>query len=189
MSLHRRVSELGTRTSVPFAPPQREFGMRHVGDPLAVGQNIGLARRQSGEVDGELLRLAIQADQIEPPLLADHEQFLSIAARSRITEQERPHRHLRRLSASFAKKMRPLTNCPDVLCEVASRFKQEVFSIWRPSSAKLLCRLVPALQKRVQILPVGRNLPQRGSARVGGSDREAYAAAVGRKSGRKRNSL
>ena len=82
----------------------------------------------------------------------------------------------------------PSRRRPDVLGVVASRFKQEVLSVWRPGPVRLLRWLVPVRQYRVQTLPVGRNLPQGRSALVGVSDREAQAAAIGRKSRRKRNS-
>ena len=56
--------------------------MGDVCDPLAIALEVGLARRNAGKIDGKLLRLAVQAHQIEAALLADHEQLLSIRARA-----------------------------------------------------------------------------------------------------------
>ena len=47
--------------------------MRHVRDPLTVPRDVSLAGRHSRQINGKLLRLAIQADQIEAALLADYE--------------------------------------------------------------------------------------------------------------------
>src|SRR6266852_3373460 len=187
MRLHRRVRQLDSGTSVRLAPPQSEFRMHHVGDPLAIARDIGLARRDPGKVDGELLRFAFKVDQIEPALLADHEQLLSIHARSGIAEQEGSQGQLSWRRAGLAKKRRPFTKSPDVLGVVARRFKEKVVSIWRPGSSKFLGRLVPVRQHRVQTLAVWRNLPERRHVLAGVPDGEAQAAAIGRKTGRKRN--
>src|SRR4029077_1655314 len=170
MRLHWRIGELDPGTSVRFAPPQREVRVRHVSDPLAIGLDFRFAGRDARKVNGELLRLAIQADQIEAALLADHEKLLAIRARGGITEHKRAHGELRRTGISLAKKRAPFSKSPDVLGVVASRFKEEVFSVRRPVSAKFLGRLVPVWQHRMQTLSVGRNLPQRRSALVGVPD-------------------
>src|SRR5271155_2201224 len=102
MRLHRPIRELRPGTSVHFASPQREFRMRYVRHPLAVMLDVGFPGRYSRHVDGKL-RLAIQTDQIEPALLPDYEQFLSIHAWCRIAEHERSYRQLRRFSGGLVK--------------------------------------------------------------------------------------
>src|ERR1700740_2864018 len=155
MRLHRRICELRPRTSIWFDPPQREFRMRHVSDPLAAALEIGLSRRHSWKVNGELPRLAVQTDQIKPALLPNHEELLPIRTRRRIAEHERTHRALRRFRAGLAKKRRTLAQRPNVLAVVASRFKQVVIAVRCPGSVKLLRGLVPVGPDQVQTLPVG----------------------------------
>src|SRR5580658_3700437 len=102
MRLHRRIRELRPGTSVHFAPPQREFRMRHVRHPLPVTLDVCFPRRHSRHVDGKL-RLAIQADQIEAALLPDYEEFFSVHAWRRIAEHERSDRQLRWFSGALLK--------------------------------------------------------------------------------------
>src|SRR6185369_17115677 len=161
VGLHGGVGELNPGTSVGLAPPQSEVGVGDVSDPLAVTLEVGLARRNAGKVNRKLLRLAVQAHQIEATLLADYEQLLTIRAGSGIAEQERSHGQLHRLSTRPAEKRSAFTAGPDILGMITGRFKEEVFSIRRPGSAKLFRRLVPVRQHGMQPLPVGRNLPQR----------------------------
>src|SRR6266550_3139103 len=124
MRLHGRIRELDPGTSVQLASPQNKVWMRHVGDPLAFGLEVGFSRRNSRQVNGELLRFAVQADQIDPALLSNHKQFLSIHARSGIAEQERPHGQLGRLTISLTEKRSAFANSPNVLSVIASRFKE-----------------------------------------------------------------
>src|SRR5437667_6520710 len=101
--------------------------MGNVGNPLAIARDFGFARRHPGEQDGKLLRLAIQADQIEAALLADHEKLLSIKARDWIAEHQRPYRKLGRLSAGFMKQRSTFMPRPYVLGGAVSGFEEEVF--------------------------------------------------------------
>src|SRR5208282_376017 len=97
--------------------------MSNVGHPFAIAQEIGLARGHPRKQDGELGRLAVQADQIEAALLTDHEQLFAIRTWGWITEHQRAYCQLRGFRARLAKQGGTLAQGPDVLRMIASRLK------------------------------------------------------------------